>query len=298
METSLTNEQLVARIQAGGGDVAEDMLQLWNQNQGIIKIHVSRYSKVAEAEDLEQEAYIALCDAVKNYQPGESLFVNYLGYWLTKAMGRYYKKNYGPFRVPEWKYPLLTRVRKTTREFEQQFFRAPTPVELQRLLRVSRAEIDEAIFLDIARSSVSIYKEIGEDDESITLESIIAAETDPAEDAIESSLQEEMKEAIRRELQKLPGSWATAITLVHLDGKSVKEAAQRMSTTPGNVQRMITSGFIRLRRKARRQLKPYICDEALCVAYRGTLSYFRTTGSSSTENAAIKNAGYVPRERW
>ena len=64
---TMTNEQIVIRIKAGI-DVAKNMLTLWEENQALIKMIVKQYDK-GETEDLMQEAYIGLCDAVDGYKP-------------------------------------------------------------------------------------------------------------------------------------------------------------------------------------------------------------------------------------
>ena len=56
----MTNEQLVERIQSGD-HVAENMLQLWEQNCNFIKMMASQYRGQEEPEDLQQEGYIGLC---------------------------------------------------------------------------------------------------------------------------------------------------------------------------------------------------------------------------------------------
>ena len=52
----MDNEQLVARIRARE-DVSDNMLKLWQQNQGFIGKMAARYSSYAEIEDLKQEGY-------------------------------------------------------------------------------------------------------------------------------------------------------------------------------------------------------------------------------------------------
>ena len=47
----MTNEQLALRIKAGE-DVADNMLQLYRQNMGIIKDYARKYRTMAEEEDL------------------------------------------------------------------------------------------------------------------------------------------------------------------------------------------------------------------------------------------------------
>lgn len=48
---TVTNEELVSRIQAGI-DVAENMVDLWQQNRGFIGQMARKYSQLAEEDDL------------------------------------------------------------------------------------------------------------------------------------------------------------------------------------------------------------------------------------------------------
>ena len=65
----MDNEQLVARIRAGE-DVSKHMLQLYNQNKGFLAKMAKRYQGFAEMEDLLQEGYIGLSEAVSRYDAG------------------------------------------------------------------------------------------------------------------------------------------------------------------------------------------------------------------------------------
>lgn len=53
-DVEVTNEQLVARIQAGV-DVPDNMLRLWQQNQGYIGLIAKNYQAFEDIEDLKQE---------------------------------------------------------------------------------------------------------------------------------------------------------------------------------------------------------------------------------------------------
>ena len=78
----MTNEQLVIRIKAGI-DVANNMLQLWQQNQGYITSIAKRFQGYEDKEDLMQQGYIGLCNAVDGYNPDEGvLFLTYAGFWI------------------------------------------------------------------------------------------------------------------------------------------------------------------------------------------------------------------------
>ena len=82
----MTNEQLVARIQVGE-DTAANMLQLWEQNQRFIGMIAVKYSGYAEMDDLKQEGYLALCEAVRHYNPDQGVpFFNYSAFYIRQGM--------------------------------------------------------------------------------------------------------------------------------------------------------------------------------------------------------------------
>ena len=84
----MTNEQLVARIQVGE-DTAVNMLQLWEQNQRFIGMIAVKYSGYAEMDDLKQEGYLALCEAVRHYNPDQGVpFINYAAFYIRLGMQR------------------------------------------------------------------------------------------------------------------------------------------------------------------------------------------------------------------
>ena len=61
---NVTTEQLVALIRAGENE-ADNMLKLWNRNKGFVFKTAKKYSGYAEMDDLMQEGYLGLCEAVR-----------------------------------------------------------------------------------------------------------------------------------------------------------------------------------------------------------------------------------------
>lgn len=95
----MTNEQLALRIKVGE-DVADNMLQLYQQNMGIIKDYARKYRSMAEEEDLQQEAYFAICKAVDSYDPDKGVsFLSWAVYWIRQQLLRYCQNN-GTVRIP------------------------------------------------------------------------------------------------------------------------------------------------------------------------------------------------------
>ena len=282
----LSNEQLVARIQSGG-DVSQDIKQLWDQNQGLVNIYVRRYSRRAEEEDLHQESYIALCDAIDNYRPDRGTFITYYGYWLRSRLGRYCDRCSSTVLIPINKLELLQKVRKVNSEYQQIFFREPTRKELCCIMGISQKEIDQILLVELAVSRTSLDQPVSSlDDESLILLETIPSSDDVEAEAIENELQREMEEAVHDVLETLPAHQKEAITLVYLDNMSRYEAGKVMDLSQSQIATLIDKGFRKIRRRPDR-LKPYISDIALSIAYHGTYSSFKNTRTSSTERAAL-----------
>ena len=108
----MTNEQLVERIQSGD-HVAENMLQLWEQNCNFIKMMASQYRGQEDPEDLQQEGYIGLCRAVDDYDLASGVpFINYAALWIRQGMVRYIENCGSVVRVP-------VHARKKLREYNR-----------------------------------------------------------------------------------------------------------------------------------------------------------------------------------
>ena len=64
----MENEELVEQIQAGINPT-ENMEQLYLQNRSFIYQQAKKYAAYADMDDLMQEAYLGLYEAVKHYTP-------------------------------------------------------------------------------------------------------------------------------------------------------------------------------------------------------------------------------------
>ncbi|MCP1110328.1 sigma factor [Ohessyouella blattaphilus] len=96
----MSNEELVRDIQTGQQS-SEKMLLLWQQCEKFIIMIANKYKRIAEVEDLTQEGYFALCQAVEKYDgTKEATFIHYLAIWLKQTYSRYIMNNSHNIRVP------------------------------------------------------------------------------------------------------------------------------------------------------------------------------------------------------
>lgn len=138
---SKTNEQLVALIQAHV-DEAENMLALWQQNKKFIYKMAMKYQSYAEIDDLNQEGYIGLCEAVRHYDQAYcASFIHYAAFWIQQVMCRYIANCCSCVRVPEGVRNEVQQYKKILAEYRKYYGKEPTNREMRAFLGISDKEL-------------------------------------------------------------------------------------------------------------------------------------------------------------
>jgi len=200
----MSNEQIVLRIQAGE-NVADNMLLLWQQNKGFVYQMAKKYLGYVEEDDLMQEGYLALCDAVQHYASGQgALFITYAGYWLNQRMQRYIDNCCHSVRFPVGVQTDIRKYEKIVKEYWREYNREPSERELCRRLYVSREKL-----LDIRKNAKiarirSLSEPIGGEDEDITLGDSVASDQNMEEDICRELDYEIMQKALWKVVDDLP----------------------------------------------------------------------------------------------
>lgn len=126
----ISNEQLVIRIRAGEDTDGSLMLQLWEQNRGLIGKLAGQYRGLADEKDLKQEGYFGLCGAVEHWDVGRgAAFSSVLFQYVRSAMLRYCQNN-GTIRIPIWAVERVWKYEKLRGAFRQQAGRESTQSNL------------------------------------------------------------------------------------------------------------------------------------------------------------------------
>ena len=95
----MTNEQLVARIRAGE-NVGNNMAVLYDQVKDFIHAMAYKYHGQGELEDLEQEGFLALYDAIDHYEADQGVkFLTYASHWIRQRMQKYIQNTGSPLRL-------------------------------------------------------------------------------------------------------------------------------------------------------------------------------------------------------
>lgn len=288
----MTNEQLVARIQSGE-DEAENMLQLWEQNKNFIAVKAKRFSRYAETEDLQQEGYIALCNAVRNYDQDQGVpFINYVAFWIRQGMQRYIENCCGTIRILVKVQGDIRKYKKVSNEFRKEYGREASDRELCGLLGVNWKKLCQ-IKKDAQMGQIrSLSEPITGAEGDITLGDVVSSGDDLEENSQQALDAEVMKQDLWLAVDDLPGNLPAVIRCRFLDGKTLQEAGQIVGINKEAVRQQQNKALRTLRwssrgRKYRGYYEEYI--SASPVHHVGVES-FQRTWTSATEREAIRRA--------
>lgn len=287
----MTNEQLVIRICAGI-DEAENTLQLWQQNRGYINKIVNHYKAYAEEEDLQQEAYLGLCEAIQHYNQEEEVpFMTYAGYWIRRQIGRYIKGN-GIVRLPEHIQARVKEYKQMVLKWKVTIGRKPTDKEICHYLEVSREMLENIRKTAEMAQIGSLDVSVGEDGEC-SMYDLLSSAINEEEQVIEKIQQEELKEVLWSLVDSLPGELPKIIRLRYQNGMTLRAIAEDKGVKLEAIRHQERKGLSKLRKPSRsKYLRPFLYDEdrVYSRALQGNgVGAFNRTWTSSTERIALKD---------
>lgn len=282
----MTNEQLAARIQSGE-DAAANMERLWTQNRNFIAKLAIKYQAYAEFDDLMQEGYLGLCQAVDGYGPeAGSSFIHYAAYWIRRAMLFYIRSN-GVVRIPVNLHSLISQYESLKSSFLSEYGREPDNQEISYSLGISKKSVPGLKKAARMRQIGSLDSPV-EGAEGLTVKDSIPGQENVEEEALEAAQQEHLRAVLWPLVDDLPGKCGEVLRGRFQDGKTLKEVSEEIGCSYQMVATMQNNGLRELRKPSRsRQLSPFVRDYIDLHGYRGSVASFQRTWTSSTEYTAI-----------
>lgn len=283
----MTNEQIVERIR-GGLSVTDDMERLYRDNLPLIKKLIAPYTSFEPEEDLLQEAYLGLHEAVERYDPSRGvLFMTYAGHWIGQRVRCYIKECGHLVRLPGRYWQEIDRYRKSVQAFQQLYYRTPTDRDMADFMEVPLKEIQKIRYL--AQDVESIDAPIDEDGD-ICLSDTLQSDVD-----LENSTIDKMYEGYRETelwgiVERYTNSREAEVIRQHFrEGRSLADIARASGRSSNVVWMHKRDGLQKLRtgracREIREKLE--VLEGSL---YRTGKGQFRNHGDTSTvEHLAIR----------
>ena len=139
----MTNEELVKRIR-GGSLVSDSMQLLYERNLPLIKQCIKPYSAYEPMEDLLQEFYFGLYEAVQHYETSENvLFMTYAPYWIRQAVIRYIEKCGSTVKIPGNARQKIAKYKKAVEKLARVRGMVPADSEVAAYMGISVKQVQD-----------------------------------------------------------------------------------------------------------------------------------------------------------
>ncbi len=285
----MTNEQIVAEIR-NGYSVTDNMQLLYENNLPLIKKFIKPYTAYEPMEDLLQEAYFGLSEAVKHYETSENvLFMSYAGYWIKQSVQRYLEKCGSTVRVPSHTRQKIARYKKSVQELEQELGRIPTDNEIADRTCVSVGLLPE---LEIQMQGVASLDTPLADDNSLTLADTVQADLSVEDETIDKIYAEHSKSELWGIVERFTAERENrVIREIFINNQTMAAVARAEGISIDRIRQIKEKGLRKLRtgRAKRELLEKFDIVEA--GAYRNSMSKFNEHGFTSTvEYIALRRA--------
>lgn len=283
----MTNEQIVEKIR-NGYSVTENMQLLYERNLPLIKRMIKPYTAYENTEDLLQESYLGLWEAVQHYETSENvLFMTYAGFWIKQSAQRYIEKCSSVVRIPSNTKQKIIRYNKTVQKLTQEQSRAPTDKEVADSMQISVSEVEH---LKTYSQSISSLDAPLNDDTDTTLGESIQADYSLEDIAIDKIYEEHSKSELWGIVERYTADRENHIIKEYfMHNKSMPEIAREENLTVSRIREIKEKGLRRLRRgNAKRELYEKF-EIVECGIYRNSMNKFNEHNfTSAVEYIAIR----------
>ena len=286
----MTNEQLAIRIRAGI-DEAVNMLQLWQQNKGFVYKTAKKYAQYAELDDLMQEGYLGLCEAVRHYKPEQGvLFLSYAAFWIKQQMFRYVEKCGSAVRISSGTKNQILRYKKLRAEYKMLCGEDPTDSQMSIFLGVSREKLEDIKKALRMGKIESLSKPIGGEDDSLLLGDMVASDEDIEEDVMTRLDKSQFFETLWETVDELPEKPCEVIKKRYQEQMRLEEIADSMGEDWERIRNYERKALRFLRHPDRRDVFRVYYEEYFSAApiHHVGVETFNRTWTSSVEAEVLR----------
>lgn len=284
----MCNEDLVLLIRQTDNPAHAE--ELYNQNLGMIRKVVGYFSKYCDYDDLMQESYLYLMQAVKLWDPDQGTsFSTYLFSVLRYNMRRYCESQNG-VKVPAGIGALVRRYEKACSQFMVNFDREPSPEEALIILQIDRDKLEQ---IKRAMSAMKPSKSLQEElsgVEDLTLQDVIPDKDNQDQfEIVEDGIDRERAFSVLWDIVDSLGERESAVLRSkYQEGLDIKGIAEKLSMSQNEAQNATHRALRKLRSgPIRSKLNTLYFDIYGDAMKHSGLTYFRNHNTSATEQTAL-----------
>ncbi|MEY8356975.1 sigma-70 family RNA polymerase sigma factor [Lachnospiraceae bacterium 54-53] len=289
----MTNEELVIRIKAGI-DPAENMLALYEQVKAFIHSVAWKHRGQEEVEDLEQEGYLALYDAIDGYDPEAGCkFLTYAEYWIKQRIVRYIERNSCCLRLSFQSQARLRQYKRFCDSFMKEHGREPSEAETAAQMGLSTDQVRDihknACMANLGSLDAPVK---GFEEEGFTVGDGVPSGEDMEEDTLDQLEHEQLKAVLWECVDSLSGRQPEVIRKQYQDNMTMAEIGREYGVSREAIRQDQAKALRELRKpKKSERLRPFLPEDEriYSMGLSGSgVERFNQTWTSSTERAALK----------
>lgn len=285
----MSNEELVKEIREGI-NASGNMELLYTRNYGYIAKIAKHYTGYGEYEDLVQEAYFGLYEAVRHYEVSSNVkFMTFAAYWIKQAIVRYIEYTGSIIRIPSHMINKINRYDRVRKEYLKAAGREPDNEELMKALEIGFEGLKRVKAVYSAYKHIESLESEIKGIEDCNLGDAIPSGEDIESDAVDRIIRLDMKSSLWEMIKsRLTDEEYQVCCCLYINNMSSREAGEATGNTLSRVESLKASSHRKLRNGGVRKMLAERYEIAIQTAYRGSVGSFRNTWSSSTERAVLK----------
>jgi RNA polymerase primary sigma factor len=285
----MSNEELVTLIQQGI-NAANNLQLLYDQNKGLIHNMAKGLQAYVEIEDLMQEGFIGLYEAVKRYESDREVkFMSYAPHWIRSAMMCCVERQSSTVTAPRHLRGLLNKYRKVINTFTSQVGIEPTDEELCRYLYISQIQLDNLKQYLFSMSQLESLDGALTDEGDTSLGGTIASGQNMEEEILDRMMCQE-RGCIWDIVKDHTSDYENKVMCMrYKDNLTMQTIGDYLGVTKQAIRQQESNALQKLRRSHVKRILRDKFEIVESIAFKGSVSSFKYTWTSSTEKAAMKS---------
>lgn len=284
----IDNEILIEQIKQHPDNEADLVYQLYENNLSFIKKIAKPYSKYEPMEDLLQQSYFGLLEAIKRFDPDKGYkFMTYAVTWIKQSIQRYIEEYGRTIRLPAYFIQKIGEYRRYFAVYFQEKGEAPATKEAAEALGVSESMIEE-IKLHL-QPIKSLDEEIEIETDSVNLSDIIASPEELEGETIDRLYAEYQQKALWDICDQFTAERGSGVLKARFqDNKTYRQLSEEMQISSERVRQIEQNALRKLRMgKAKKELQNRLYIEDGLKYGSGLENYKKHDFTSSVERRIL-----------